>query len=507
MALSGGGFGRGRRFAGVLEGLATCAVVFVFVGALLYATSRPSVRTLVDLTPEALYTLTPQTKQVLAQLPQTVEVTAVLGPESEAFANGLVAAQSEAIDYLVTLLREYELASGGRLKLRLLDRFADLGAVETMRLEEGITRSNVVMLKAGTRKRHVFLEELVTINRGFGDAGGLQPAELVSVHGEGPLTSAVLSVMDEKQPVLGVLSGFGAGEITDYDPWDWGYGTLAEAARGQGFEVRALDLVGGQGVPEDVDVVLVAGPRAPLGADVVASLQAHHDAGRGLFLAPDPRVSDPDLDSLLARLGVVRERSLLMTDPQLAQGFSSAQERMHHYIRRFDAQHPISAPISRQGVLARFAFCSGLTRHSGAPPELVLHPLVESRVEVFGDRLGTQGQLGDGRRDATEQTYARVIMVAIDSPTRSVIASGASFLGNPLLGFAEGGPANMDLALGSINWLAERDAALEVRPRELFESRVELTEFEAGTLTLYVLLAMPLAGALLGLIVWWSRRR
>lgn len=501
MALSGGGFGRWRRFAGLLEGLATCVVVLLFVGALVYATSRPSVRKLVDLTPESLYTLTPQTKQVLANLPQTIQLTAVLGPESEAFANGLVAVQTEAIAYVTTLLHEYQLASGGRLELRLLDRFSDLEEVESLRLEHGISRSNVLLLTSGSRTREVFLEDLVTIDRGLTGAT-LQPARLVAVHGEGPLTSAVLGVMDEKQPVLGVLTGFGSGDIEDFDPWDYGLGFLAQAARGQGFEVRALDLAGGAPVPDDVEVVLVAGPRAPIGAAVAASLAEHHRAGRGLFLAPDPRVTDPDLDALLAELGVVRERAILVWE-----GMKSAQERMRQYVTRFDPKHPVTAPIERQGVFARFAFASGLTRHTSAPPERVLHPLVTSRPDVFGDSIGPQGQLGDGERSPGEQAYPRVLMVAIEEPARSVVASGASFLGNPLLGPSEGGPANMDLALGAINWLAQRDAALEARPRELFESRVQLTEGEAGTLWLYVLLVMPLAGALLGVLVWWSRRR
>ena len=43
---------------------------------------------------------------------------------------------------------------------------------------------------------------------------------------------------------------------------------------------------------------------------------------------------------------------------------------------------------------------------------------------------------------------------------------------------AEGGRANLDLVLNSVNWLVGREEAIEARPRQVFESRVELTDDE-----------------------------
>ena len=65
----------------------------------------------------------------------------------------------------------------------------------------------------------------------------------------------------------------------------------------------------------------------------------------------------------------------------------------------------------------------------------------------------------------------------------------------------------MDLILNSMNWLAEREQLVDVPPREVFESRVDLFDAEQRDVFLYVVVYMPLAGALLGLIMWFIRRR
>ncbi len=65
----------------------------------------------------------------------------------------------------------------------------------------------------------------------------------------------------------------------------------------------------------------------------------------------------------------------------------------------------------------------------------------------------------------------------------------------------------MDLGLNASHWLTGREAAVGARPRQVFESRVDLTDEESQRVSLYVLGLMPLGGALLGALVWFVRRR
>lgn len=507
MALSEGGFGRGRRWAGVAEGLLTCVAVFVVVGALVYATSRPSVRRRFDLTETAAYTLTEQTRQLLAALPQPIQVDAVLSPDAQAYAPGLIDVQREAIEYVRNLLREYELASAGEFRVRHLERYGrDAEKVEELRRSEGLVRNNVVLLRAGERTRQVFLEDLVTISQGFGQGQQLRLPELLALHGEGPLTSAILGVMDEQAPVLGVLSGYGRVDLFDRDPEGLGLGLLADAAASQGFEVREVDVSDGSEVPEDVRVMAVLGPGRSLTVGALRALEAYAERGGALLLAPDPTVPDAGLDELLAARGLRREQGVVLVRP----GEQDGQFRMIQSVTDFNPEHPITQAVARQDYFGLFVFCAGLARHPNAAADLVMTPLVTAVPDSFGDIVDLSNGLqpGDYELDAAAGEYAsaRILAVAVEQPQRLVLVSGSSFLGNLYLG-PKGGPANMDLALGMLNWLAQREAAIEARPRDVLQSRVDLTPAERVQVNLYVLVYLPLAGALLGVLVWWSRRR
>jgi hypothetical protein len=88
-----------------------------------------------------------------------------------------------------------------------------------------------------------------------------------------------------------------------------------------------------------------------------------------------------------------------------------------------------------------------------------------------------------------------------------VIFSTGSFLTRAYVTSAEGGRANMDLGLNSVHWLAGREEASEARPRQVYESRVDLLEDERRRVVFYVFGLMPLGGIALGLLVWYVRRR
>jgi hypothetical protein len=88
-----------------------------------------------------------------------------------------------------------------------------------------------------------------------------------------------------------------------------------------------------------------------------------------------------------------------------------------------------------------------------------------------------------------------------------VIFSPGSFLPRASATRAVGGRANMDLGLNWVHWWAGRAEAREARPRQVYESRVDLLEDERRRVVFYVFGLMPLGGIALGLLVWYVRRR
>lgn len=504
MALKGARFGRGRRLAGAGEGLATTLVVLVVVAALVYAASRPSVRQRFDLTRGATYSLSGQTHAILNQLEQPVEIITLFRPDPQVVPNGLAQVQYEAGEYVVNLLEEYVVAAGGMLSLRVLRPDLHRAEVEELVRSHHLTRYNVVLMVCEGRGRQVYLEELVTIDQGFASPDMIQPAELRQYHGETALSSALLGVSDDEPPVVAFLQGHGECDIEDYEVF--GLGVLADALRGQGFNVRRVDMAGRNDLPQDVNVAVVVSPEPEkFGRRATDVLRTFHQNGGALFLALDPWSSDKDLDTFVADMGVLRERALVAREDPLVSG----HQRTAIVARKFDPTHPITAPIAKQGIFATLAGVGGLHRSPDADVSHGTPALLRTEDDVFGDVVYGPTEPGDFLfEEGAERRGARTVAMALEgAPGRAVFLGGSQILTNVHMTGRDSGPANMELILNSMNWLAEREYVVDVPPREVFESRVDLFDAEQRDVFLYVVVYMPLAGALLGLIMWFIRRR
>ncbi|MGQ0551883.1 MAG: DUF7088 domain-containing protein [Planctomycetota bacterium] len=476
-------------------------VVLGLVAAIVYAATRPALRVRLDLTEGAHFTLSAQTRSVLAGLKQPVEIVQLLRPESQLIPNGLYEVQQRAIDYVDNLVREYAIASGGQVRVRRLDPFEDRLEAERLARDLHLTRYNVVVVQ-GARLRQVFLEEMATIDRGLAEPGRVEAAQLVDLRGEAALTSALLSATAADDPRIGFLGAVGAPAFDDTR--GFGLGILAEALRGQGLEPELFTLVTeADQVPEGLRVAVLWGPAIPLSPHAAAALLAFHRAGGSLLLGIDPVLEDPALDGLLGALGLQRERAVLCLD----EGSWEGERRSLLALNRFDPTHAISAPIGRQGYFATAAGLGGLERLKSVPLASA-SALVLTSEKVFGDRASRGEARQDFVADEDELRGPRVVAYAVESPNgaRAVVFGGSSLLTNPFLTSAEGGRANLDLGLHSANWLVSREDAIAERPKQVFESQVDLLEDERRVVMLYVLGLMPLAAVLLGVLVWFARR-
>jgi len=168
----------------------------------------------------------------------------------------------------------------------------------------------------------------------------------------------------------------------------------------------------------------------------------------------------------------------------------------------------VTESIARQGVFAALWYAGALVRSPSASPSLRVVPLVLTPDSVFADQPEGPGQPGNYVRDEGEARGKWATAFACEGgPGRAVVFGGSAFANNSFVGSTDGGPGNMDLVLNSVNWLAEREAAVASRPRDVYESRVDLYDDEKTRVFVYVVGLMPLGGAILGLLVWFARRR
>jgi hypothetical protein len=116
------------------------------------------------------------------------------------------------------------------------------------------------------------------------------------------------------------------------------------------------------------------------------------------------------------------------------------------------------------------------------------------------------GQKGNLQFDPGQETQSQQFLgyaCELQSGGRAVFYGNASLFDDRLLDAANG---DRDLALNTVDWLAQREQYIAIAARPFDEVRVDLTPTESTTILIYVVFGVPGLALLLGVAVWWMRR-
>src|SRR5260370_33267388 len=111
----------------------------------------------------------------------------------------------------------------------------------------------------------------------------------VNVLTEESLTNAIIRATRSTKKVIESLDGHGEADPDDAEG-QGGYGTIKKDLEGEGYEVRKLELAQLPKVPDDANLVVVAGPIKPLGQHEIDALNDYlKHGGRGMPEYPPRR--------------------------------------------------------------------------------------------------------------------------------------------------------------------------------------------------------------------------
>jgi ABC-type uncharacterized transport system involved in gliding motility auxiliary subunit len=86
--------------------------------------------------------------------------------------------------------------------------------------------------------------------------------------------------------------------------------------------------------------------------------------------------------------------------------------------------------------------------------------------------------------------------------TRLVVVGDSDFAANSVAGTA----GNSDMFLNIVNWLAQQDDLISVRPRSPEDRRVTMTAFQDRAILWFTMAILPGLIFLAGVQTWWRRR-
>jgi len=289
-----------------------------------------------------------------------------------------------------------------------------------------------------------------------------------------------------------------------------GYSRAADALRNENYQVAKLLLASVGEVPADADVVVAAGPTRPFLREERQALRRYVEGGGAVMVLVDPR-ANTDITEDLEDWGVAVGDDIVV-DRNLAV-FGRATTP---FAGSYSPEHEITRDMRDTAL---FHVVRSVTAKPDAKASLteIVFTGSDSWAERDLDRFFSEGsaELGDedlkgpvpiavaGTLDAAPAAPAEGAEAPEPHAGRLVVFGDADFASNEMIDAY----LNRDLFVNSANWLLGDIEAISVRPNRSRPSRFQPTAEEFQRIRLLSLFALPEALAVLGVLMWWSRRQ
>jgi len=436
------------------------------------------------------YALSEKTLNLLDSLDQRVDVTVFFQKEHKLYPE------------IENLLEEYQYHSRN-IHVEWVDPTRDLARTEKLAEKYGLSEAQVVVFDLGGKVKVVHQADLADSRI----VKGREEPVISAFKGEQAFSSAIQGLLQGKPPVVCFLVGHGEGRVTDFDRIS-GYSRLGAVVARDNIEVRELSLTKEKGVPEDAATVVVMGPTKRLDKTEVEMLEEYLSRSGRLMVLLDA-LRETGLDSMLRRWGVALRNDFVL-DPENTLKGSDVYVRTYY-------EHPITLRMNGSG--ARFFLPRSVepleadAQESEAEDRPVVAPLAMTSEKSWSE---TQVKESSARYDpntgdlrgpitlavAVERGASRKALDVQIRPSRMVVFGDSDFVSN---GALAGG--NQDLFMSALNWLIDREVLMAIAPKPIEEVKLELTHRQLQRLFWVNVLGLPFVAVLVGLLVWFRRRK
>jgi len=363
-------------------------------------------------------------------------------------------------------------------------------------------------------------------------AAGSETTRITEVS-EQQLTNTLIRLTSAQQRTVYYLTGHGQPDIEDSTDTA-AYGVAKSALENEGYNVRPLLLAELPDVPADADLLMVVAPDRPILDREVAAIDRYIARGGKTLMMVDPQRGE-ELLPLLESRGITLGNDVIIE--QYVQLFAGAQLGVEPIISDYGT-HAITNGFSERTI---FRMARSLTLAEEAPDGIELSYLARSSpdpnswAETDLESLFDTGEveLGDGDTggpivlaaaatlrfdglswtapmittapggDATTDLAADPDAEApLDLEGRLVVVGDSEWANNRYVGNFY----NQDLFLNVVSWLAGEEELISIRPRRTRSSSVMLTQQESTAVFYLTVLLLPELVLFAGMFVWFGRR-
>lgn len=436
--------------------ITTTATVLIIIGLINFLGIRHNIRW--DLTENKLFTLSAQSKTVVKKLDKSLEV--------------LVFDRNNNSE-LENLLENYRRHSKN-FKFKFINPEQEIGLAK----QYGVQSLGEIYLQYGEKK-----QKLNTNN-----TAAEQPIT------ETQLTNGIETIKRDRPINIYFLQGHGEASLELVEN---GLAQAVKNLQDKGNNVQELNLASNGIIPDDANLIIIAGATRKLLAAEVSSLQKYLETGGNLLLLLSPNI-DIGLTPIYQEWGIELDNRLIVDGSGAGSimGFGPAVALVNNY-----GDHPITSSF-RNGI-SIFPESRPIKTLDQAEVESI--PLATTSEQTWAENDLTSEEI---TFDSTEDLSGPLnIAIAFSrqspKPSRLVVFGSSTFATN---GWFEQ-QLNGDILLNSVSWLVGEDQeTLSIRPKEAANRRINLSSGQTTLISWLALRIMPLLALITSAFLWWRRR-
>jgi len=353
--------------------------------------------------------------------------------------------------------------------------------------------------------------------------------ERVSNDGEQDITNAIIKVNRQGKKTVCMLVG--EGEHSGEDSGDRGFSGVKSSLTKSLYDVKDVFLMREKTVPADCTVLVVGGPEKDLLPETTGAIRDYVKKGGKAFVMVDPELKEhyPNVVALLKDFNLEAGNNVVVDVSGMGQllGLSELAPLAMDY-----PYHPITQNFRLSTV---FGAARSMSAGKGTVEGVSAQDLVKTSERSWAETdLTLKGPIkyDEGKDTKGPISLAAVATVKAPAPAptptpsaspaaspapspspspaeepktpegRVVAVGDSDFASNSLLGIQ----GNQDFFLNAVAWLAEDADLISIRPKEPENQAMFLSRQVQQNVAWLALVVLPGFFVVLGVVTWWRRR-
>lgn len=455
------------------------SVIFVVIIVVvnLIVDAFPSTYTELDVSDQQLFSIGDQTKDFLKELDKDVTIYQI--------------AQSGSEDEVVSkLLQKYEEASD-HIKVEKKDPVVNPKFTSEYTDEE--VSSNSLIVVCGDRSKIVDYNNIYESSMDY----TTYSYTTSGFDGEGQITSAISYVTSDNLPVLYTLDGHGEKSLDS---------TLQEDIEKANIEIKSLNLLTEESVPEDADCLMINSPSTDISEEERdAIIEYLENGGKAMIFSDYTEESMDNFDAVLENYGVERVDGIVIEGD--AQHYAM---QMPYYLLPDVSSAEAVSDFSSQGYFVLAPYAQGIRQLDNVRDTLTIESLLTTSDEAY-----SKTDLNTETLEKTDEDIDGPFDIGVsiteevddDKTTQIVYYSTANLMDSQINQMVAGG--NEQMITESLNWMCSTDEAstISIPSKSLEVSYLTVTAYDAAYWKICVMGLIPGVFLVVGFVVWLKRRK